>query len=266
MRPAPLIASGGLLLLACSCYGPAYQQPYGYPGYPGQVQPGYPGGPSLGTPTFDSSQAPTGSGDGTFFNESSSGGGARPVPDPADPPGGDSPYFPSGGSAAPTGSATVPNVEPLSFDFPQPTAPVPQPSTSPSTQPAAQPSGANPFFDLGTDEDFERPVQGNPISFQREVSAVISHPYGQGQGHRWLQGVVNQDARDGSWGIIYDIEPDGSDPYAGYLTIAHGSPTQGLRDGQVVRLEGRVDPAAKDRFGRATYLVSNVAPAAMGSL
>ena len=77
MRPAPLIASGGLLLLACSCYGPAYQQPYGYPG---QVQPGtqyYPGGttvpgPSLGTPTFDTGQAPIsgGGGDAPTFGTS----------------------------------------------------------------------------------------------------------------------------------------------------------------------------------------------------
>jgi hypothetical protein len=93
------------------------------------------------------------------------------------------------------------------------------------------------------------------------VSAVTTGPYGQGREHRWLQGVVNRDPRDGTWGIIYDIEPDGSDPYAGYLTLAQGSQIRGLQDGQMVRLEGQVDPVSKDRFGRATYLVSRVTSA-----
>ena len=274
MRPAPLIASGGLLLLACSCYGPAYQQPYGgYQGYPGQVQPGtpmypggtgVPGGPSLGQPTYDSSQVPlnNGGGNAPTYGNSSSTNGARPVPDYDEPASGNSPYFPSGGSTPPSDSATsVPEVAPLSFETSQPATPMPSTTPTPTPQPA--PADSNPFFDLNSGGgDFQEPVQGNPISFQREVSAVTNQPYGQGQGHRWLQGVVNHDPRDGTWGIIYDIEPDAHDPHAGYLTIAQHSQVQGLQDGQIVRLEGQVDPVERDRFGRATYLVSRVSAAA----
>jgi hypothetical protein len=158
MRPAPLIVSGGLLLLACSCYGPGYQ-PYGYPAYPGTVQPGTPypggtGGPTLGQPTINSSQAPIpdNGGNAPRYDGASSNSEQRPVPNYTDPNGNGSQYFPSGGSGASNNSATAPEVSPLSFD---------EPATSPRTvNPATQPTQGepSPFFG-GNDEDFRPPVQ-----------------------------------------------------------------------------------------------------------
>lgn len=163
MRLAPLIVPGGLLLLACSCYGPGYQ-PYGYPAYPGTVQPGTPypggtGGPTLGQPTFNSSQAPIrdNGGNAPRFDGASSNSEQRPVPEYTDPNGNGSQYFPNG-SGTSSNSASAPEVEPLGFDEP---AATPRPVT-PATQPGQ--SEASPFFDLGgNDQDFQPPVQGGQL-------------------------------------------------------------------------------------------------------
>jgi hypothetical protein len=122
---------------------------------------------------------------------------------------------------------------------------------------------ANGFGTENAGERFEPPIDtnANPISLSREVSAATSPRYGYDpNGHAWLQGVVSFDPRDRTWGIVYSVNPDVQDPFAGYLTLAHDPRFGTLHDGDVVRVDGQVDPLSRDGTGRAMYLVSQITP------
>lgn len=250
---AALLASGALLV-AAGCYGPMYSAPYGYPTSPGQ--PGgqyYPGGTVVpggtilgpGSQTYDT-PAPTGTsgGDAPPFG-SGSGGGAtnRPVPDYND----DGRYYPTGSGAA-SGSGAAPDrvgnwpVDPGTGN------------SGSSSPPAGGNAPANDEFLEPTTPDI------NPISHSRDVTSVNSIPFGHEARYSWLQGVVSYDPRDRSWGIVYDASPDERDAHAGYLTLSPDPRFNALQDGSVVRVHGQVDPVVKDQFGRATYVVSKIAP------
>ena len=77
-------------------------------------------------------------------------------------------------------------------------------------------------------------------------------------GHRWLQGVVSYDPRDKSWGIVYSIDPSPTDPHSGYLTLVSDSRLAVLKDGDTVRLEGRVAPERFDFSSRPSYEVTAI--------
>lgn len=263
---AALLPWGACLLLLAGCYGPMYNQPYGYPTYPGQPgSPYYPGGTVApggtmlgpGTPTFDSNSGSSG-GNAPPFNSGSSGSGStdtsnRPVPEYRDPVGG-SPYYtePKGaGGQAGAGSPERIGNRPGELE--------PNPATGGG-------GGSGTTLDFGTEgtnERFEPPIDPNasPISFQRDVTAVDPRYGYDPDGHDWLQGIVSFDPQDRCWSIVYSLNPDPADPYAGYLTLAQDPRFEVLRDGDVVRVEGQVDPVARDQTGRAVYLVSQLSPA-----
>ncbi len=255
------------LLLSAGCYGPMYNQPYGYPTYPGQPgTPYYPGGtvapggtilgPGSGTPTFDGNSG----GNAPLYNgnSGSSTGGTdtsnRPVPNYTEPAGGSSPYYTPGGTSGQTGATSRDRLGSA------PGGVEPNPAAGGNT--GSSPAGG---FDPGNSGDlFEKPIDtnANPISLSREVTSVATPRYGYDPaGHAWLQGVVSFDPQDRCWSIVYSLNPDPADPYAGYLTLAHDPRFEVLRDGDVVRVEGQVDPVARDQTGRAVYLVSQLSPA-----
>lgn len=229
----------GGLLMSYGCYSPMTGNPMPYyQQYPGQVYPGtaypsttYPGtiyGP--GTPTY----TPTPDGGNAPYYDSgtpSSSTGNRPVPDYDDSA--SSPYYPTPGSTS------------SNWDTPG--------GSSPS---ATSPSAGD------TAEQFEEPIPGaEPISFEREVSSVTRLPYGYDAAHhQWVQGVVSYDSRQQAWGIVYSINPDPADPHAGYLTLADDPRLASLKDGDVIRVDGEVDPSRRDMYNRATYEVSRITP------
>jgi hypothetical protein len=262
-------AACATLLLSAGCYGPMYSQPYGYPTYPGQPAgtPYYPGGtvapggtilgPGSGTPTFDGSGAGSSGGNAPLYNSGSGAGGTdtsnRPVPNYDDPRSG-GPYYtnPNSTSGQP-GSTARDRLGNVPGDL------EPHPAAGGNT--GSSPTGG---FDAGNPGDaFEKPIDtnANPISLSREVTSAATPRYGyDSTGHAWLQGVVSFDPQDRTWGIVYSVNPDAQDPFAGYLTLAHDPRLSTLHDGDVVRLDGQVDPVARDHFGRATYLVSRITP------
>ncbi|REJ73335.1 MAG: hypothetical protein DWQ34_04865 [Planctomycetota bacterium] len=248
-------------LILSGCYGSHYGQPYGYPAGPGAVPQGAPiyqgtpapyqgtPAPYLGEPTYDSGTAPNG-GDPYYNSNPTNNTGNRPVPDYDDA--GSSPYFGDpGGSAS---SSSSPGVLGSNPDLG---------TSTPST-----PTGGDGFDssfgadDFGSDEDFQKPIDGfNEISFERDVTSVSRLPYAHDvAGHRWVQGMVSYDPQDRSWGIVYSINPDRADPYAGYLTLANDPRFSSLKDGDIVRLDGEVDPTRTDHFGRPSYVVAKITP------
>lgn len=221
-----------LILGLAGCYSPMYSQPYGQPygqpGYPGgamqpsgQYYPGVPNGATLGSPTFDN-PAPSGAGgDAPYYSQPSSSTN-RPVPDSGYTDSGTQ-YYPNSGTA----------------------------------------SGGS--SDLGTttsDEGFQQPIIGGPekpISLTREVKSIAEQQYAYDtSGHRWLQGVVSYDPRDKSWGIVYSIDPSPTDPHHGYLTLVNDPRLAVLKNGDTVRLEGRVAPERLDYSSRPSYEVTAI--------
>jgi hypothetical protein len=262
-------AACATLLLSAGCYGPMYSQPYGYPTYPGQPAgtPYYPGGtvapggtilgPGSGTPTFDGSGSSGGNAPLYNGNSGSSTGGSdtsnRPVPNYPDPAGGSSPYYTGpGGTSGQTGAPSRDRIGSASGDL--------EPHPAAGGNSGSAPAGSDWNDNSG---EFQTPIDtdANPISLSREVTSAAMQRYGYDpSGHAWLQGVVSFDPQDRTWGIVYSVNPDTQDPYAGYLTLAHDPRLSTLHDGDVVRLDGQVDPVARDQFGRATYLVSRITP------
>jgi hypothetical protein len=227
----------GACLLAISaalglsgCYSPMYPQPYGpygQPVYQGTVPPGgmyAPGmapGTSLSTPTYNSTTpTPDSGGDAPFYPNSSTQ--QRPVPEYNDA---GSQYYPPAGST--TGATEGFNS---------------------TTEPAG--------------EDFLTPTTGGVVketSLSREARDFADEQYAYDTtGHRWLQGVVSYDPRDKSWGIVYSDDPAASDPHAGYLTLVKDPKLAVLKDGDVVRLDGEVDPGRVDFSGRPSYAVRQI--------
>jgi hypothetical protein len=218
-----------LALGLSGCYGPMYSQPYGQPYgqqvYPGTMQPGtqyypgVPGGATLGTPTYGDPGA--------------SGSGA----------GGDAPQY-YGSPTSSTQNRVVPDYNDSGTYNPPPGG------------------GSTDASGLGADEDFKPPLTGGEIkesSLTREVKSIAEQQYAYDtSGHRWLQGVVNYDPRDTSWGIVYSIDPSPTDPHNGYLTLINDPRLAALKDGDVVRLEGRVAPERLDFSSRPSYEVTTV--------
>jgi hypothetical protein len=244
MRPVHgffLLGAGVVSLCAQGCFGPNYN-PYAYPpaGYPAYGNGGFqtltpgpqyvPGGTydsGAGTPgaapTYSQPSGPT----PTYGN-----GADRPVPSPSDP---NSPYFPQPGEQyrSPTNGVHIPQEN----------------SGSEVSQ-----------LNFETEGDAQPHAVTQTAAWQQEPAAAhTSGPYGHDpQKYAWIQGVVSYDETDRSWNIVYNLEPSNDDPYAGHFTLAANPLLQTLKEGEHVRLEGAVDPARQDQFGKPTYAAERV--------
>jgi hypothetical protein len=212
-------------------YSQPYGQPYGQQAYPGTMAPGtqyYPGVPSGATlgPSIDTPGATGTGGDAPmFYGAPNSSTQNRFVPD-AGYTDGSGVYSPGTGTAS--GGST----------------------------------GASDLGTTSSDEGFQPPIQSGeekPISLTREVKSIAEQQYAYDtSGHRWLQGVVSYDPRDKSWGIVYSIDPAPTDPHAGYLTLVDDPRLAALKDGDTVRLAGRVAPERLDFSRRPSFEVSTI--------
>jgi hypothetical protein len=174
-----------------------------------------------------------------------SGAGATPTP-----------TYGNGGNAAPYGNGTNPVVP-----NPQDT-----PFYMPNSGATNTPDGGDaiPFSAIESPSD-QRVAAGSignspggPALRPAGLSQVRPQSDSSGYAHDsvnygWLEGVVSYDAADRTWNIVYNLDPQAEDEYAGHFTLAQSPLSQTFREGERVRLEGRIDPAAKDRFGKPLY-------------
>ncbi|MFG0331948.1 MAG: hypothetical protein ACF8TS_01175, partial [Maioricimonas sp. JB049] len=124
----------------------------------------------------------------------------------------------------------------------------PTPAAEPPTQKAeAPPEQPQP----------EAEVSAMPNRSQLQLPDPLPFAY-DATNYRWLRGTVSYDEEDRSWSIVYSIDPERDDPYAGAVTLVTTPNLQGLRDGEVVTVQGQLDPVVRDRFGKSAYLVSQV--------
>ncbi len=263
------------------CYPYRAYAPYGYPGVPvqppGTLGPGTPlpqgqgsyvappgtsyGGamPTSPRPADDWQRTqpiapnPSGGGDAPPFNPDNGGSSAgQPVPNYSDPTTGSAGNSGSGTSSAgdsPFGfeegaGVQLDGIEDQTADVGGPAAraeggevafmePIPLRSVSESRTASSHPETM----------DTPRP---NPFAWDRSS-------------YRWLRGIVDYDANEGTWHIIYADNPAPDDEYGGSFLLVDDPRLDDLQDGDVVLLEGRVDQAARDRLGKPMYRVENVA-------
>ena len=247
-------------MCASGCFGPMYNPngPWGAPGFSQYNYPtyGYPTQGGVGsfqtlTPgsqyipggTVDpgSNVGPTPTYQGSGGDAAPYGGGSSvPVPTPSDP---NSPYFPSPNenySAPRSGASAAP------VDDAPPFSAIPQ-------RESESLMGRGPALTGPHNSDaMIRPVG---MSQPSQTQGVANSDYGfDGDGYAWLEGVVSFDAADRTWNIVYNVDPTTEDQYAGHFTLSPSPLLRTFRQGERVRLEGRVDPVERDQFGKATYL------------
>ncbi len=91
----------------------------------------------------------------------------------------------------------------------------------------------------------------------KKVEQASLTPFGHDAKFRWLRGVVSQDPKDGSWGIVYNDAPGKDDRWGGHLSLTMPPDLIELRDGDTVHVQGRVDTVANDGQGKPVYVVSH---------
>ncbi len=114
-------------------------------------------------------------------------------------------------------------------------------------------------------EVFQQPVKADKV-VTRHLAATTARtetpepsPFSYDRkAYRWLRGVVDFDAKDQTWNIIYSIDPDPSDPYGGSITLVDDALLSGLKDDDRVLVQGRVDKNSYDRFGKPQYRVEHL--------
>ena len=245
--------------------------------------------PTEADPGSDSWQQPSGSGTSGYpsdppnYNSGGSGGlsNSDPVPFPNDP------ATPSFNNPAPFNSDPEPfrgDPEPFPNDDPAYNRRPPQPPRGNSTFDS---DGMVPFGNDGVQntpsrqslqnaqqvqqashqtEVFEPPVQADKVVVTRHLEATTARaetpeptPFSYDRkGYRWLRGVVDYDAQDDTWNIIYSIDPDASDRFGGSITLVNDPLLAGLEENDRVLIQGRVDENSRDRFGKPQYRVDHL--------
>lgn len=79
-------------------------------------------------------------------------------------------------------------------------------------------------------------------------------PYGRApNGRAWFRGVVDFDEQENSWYLIYNPEPDATDPQGGLITLVDHPHLKLFQPDDVVLVEGHFDPSESDRAGNSKY-------------
>lgn len=219
------------------------------------------------------------------------------VPTPVDPQVGSQPYTrnktpyddsapawqaPQPGQNSPvTGENLVPQYNDPNAAAPQPVPRQPRPAEPAELDLFEQP-GATPFSrdGMGMNESAAGPGPvfasasdvelGEPAALQASYSHTEDsgsdflppepNPFDHDpQEFRWLRGVVDFDAQEKRWHILYDLNPEESDELGGEIALV-GEPQvlRALRVQDVVLVEGHVDTSAQDRFGKPCYRVEHL--------
>ncbi|MBD3672964.1 MAG: hypothetical protein HUJ26_05500 [Planctomycetaceae bacterium] len=146
-----------------------------------------------------------------------------------------------------------------------------------AAQPALLQLGAEsaPAMTVGEDETVEAPAPislanaefEEPIARSEEPTGLslpydpneIPNPFGHdGEGFRFLRGLVSYDDKLEAWSIIYDDKPSRDDEYGGVLTLADHPGLTVLNDNDVVYIEGKISDTLTDAFGKPRYVVEHL--------
>jgi hypothetical protein len=219
------------------------------------------------------------------------------APTPMGPPPGSGslPGSPQGFNNGPPTTYSEPQSSRHSPDVPvpDPSDPRPRPSTGPSAGPP--PGDKSPFgadgkeqpFEPGSQmetpkradgpqsvasrepEPFEAPlnragkvdtgvvaVAAKTVDAKTRVESPNRFDYDRAS-YSYLRGVVDFNPRNKSWHIIYSPSPDRKDKYGGAFELIDSPKLRGLRDGDVVFIQGRVHPQLVDSHGKPKYEVGD---------
>ncbi len=126
------------------------------------------------------------------------------------------------------------------------------------TQRVALHSGSVERAVEATSDDFVPPTPVRQVS-QTSVDSSQPQPFGYDrQAYTWLRGVVDYDENEGAWHLMYSLKPSPDDPYGGDLTLADHPDLAKLKDGDVVLVEGRLDPHLLDSLGKPRYRIEKL--------
>jgi hypothetical protein len=75
--------------------------------------------------------------------------------------------------------------------------------------------------------------------------------------YSYVRGVVDFNPRDKTWHIIYSPNPDRKDKFGGAFELIDSPKLRGLKDGDVVFIQGRVHPKIVDTHGKPKYEVGS---------
>ena len=280
---------GLFILMTSGCFFHAgYPSGYYGPGpsvIPQQPSNGYPTGPMYPSPTYQpggSYPAPINGGSPYVPGNSPGLGGPTPIFSPTDSgtpstyetPGrnDNSPRFdptPSGGKTVPlpnddtdfgrgSGSTQRPLTPTTSANDSDDITPF---SQKESRLPRPQPENGDPYAE--TESEYHQPMVrqasgsddgdvhfagGANTSQKIAVRTFDHHPE-----FEWVQGTVSYDKPTKTWSIIYDDNPDATDPLGGDLTLAYDPATARFRDGDKVRIIGALDQSDVDSLGKPKF-------------
>lgn len=259
----PCLSAGMLLIAVSGCYS---YNPYGYPApYPGMAptstyQPGVgalpqtlSANPALATPAYDS---------GASWQQSRSSSGVNAelgaASDQFEPPASDNsvPEYND-----PNSDAFFNDSSSDARGTKAPTQAIPRSGEHEDIFGNGNEFGALDAGEIDpAAEAFLEPVPVKQVSHATAQSDQPS-PYDyEPTGLRWLRGKVDYDRQDGAWHLIYDLTPDPGDPYGGSITLVPDERLEGLREDDVVLVEGSVDDSVVDRLGKPRYRPTGVFP------
>lgn len=184
-----------------------------------------------------------------------SGGNRGTVPDPLDDTG-------SGPAASKPGLQPTSSIERdrLESAFEQDTTP------AKTVQPAnAAETEADPFFEPPQRLNGSVQTPGVIRKVSLEVPAPVQpkrlNPYGRDMKHanpEWLRGVIDYDAKQRAWQIVYSATPDGRDPNGGSLTLGNHPNLAECRSGDIVLVEGAINASDVDARGKPKYAIDSI--------
>ncbi len=110
-------------------------------------------------------------------------------------------------------------------------------------------------------DPFEAPsrLPTDPAANPMGEAVPENSPYQyDGQDYKWLKGVLDYDPLTKTWSIIYSLTPNPKDKHGGSFVLGAHPDLGALQTGDIVLLEGVIDPLAKDSTGRPIYTVTKV--------
>ncbi len=110
-------------------------------------------------------------------------------------------------------------------------------------------SSNNTSQDAGGRDFADSSSKPNPFAYDR-------------QGYGWLRGIVEFDEPSKTWYLLYDDNPDPADRFGGDIALVDDARLNKLQTGDVVLVEGLVDPQIRDARGNMSYRVSKLQPLA----
>jgi len=258
------ILCGLTLLLVSGCY---HNTPYGYNSYPGVYSAPPVGGGFVpqGATILPPGHGDPNAGGGTFQQDQWAPTQANPTP--AD----DVPVYDG------AGDNTVPDYSTPGTDFSDPGTFEDQSGSEPpmgdfSYKAPRQPYSASPaqIQLTGASNQYLPPINANTAPevhtaerFQIRAQNEAS-PCDYDKRHfRWLRGLADYNAENGTWNLIYNLNPDQNDPYGGSFTLVQDprlEPLKQFADQKelVLLVEGYIDAKVSDSSGKPSFRVEHL--------